>query len=94
MKHQTFINQGAFTVEAHTQQKKGLNNSESKKDIITNPLINGTLIITAKGPPTSLNSDTFGMDTSWPKMMFECCTRIHTYDLRPSLLIYASKTRI
>ena len=47
--------------------------------------------IISKGPPKRLNSAASGMQTYWPKMMFECCPKIHIYALRPPLLIYASK---
>ena len=50
--------------------------------------------IAAKGPPKSLNSATFGMKISWPKMMFGCFSRIKIDALRPPIFIYASKTRI
>ena len=48
----------------------------------------------AKGPPIRLNLKILGMKIYWPKMMFECFPRTHIYALRPSILIYALKTRI
>ena len=48
----------------------------------------------AKGHPKSLNSATFRIRVSWPKMMFECCPISGKDAITPPLLIYASKTRI
>ena len=45
MREQTFLNQGAVTVEVHTQLRNALNKSEIKKAIRNHPLIHGTLII-------------------------------------------------
>ena len=45
MREQNLVNQGASTVEAHTQLRNSLSNSESKKDIRNQPLIQSTLII-------------------------------------------------
>ena len=52
------------------------------------------LIIAAKGPQKRLNSVSFGIKKSWPKLMFECCPSMDIDALRPPILIYASKTRI
>ena len=52
------------------------------------------LTLSAKEQPKGLNSATFEMKIYWPKMAFECCTWIQMDDLRPPLLIYASKTII
>ena len=38
-------NQGAVTVEVHTQRRNDLKNSKRKKDIRNHPLNHGTLII-------------------------------------------------
>ena len=45
MREQILINQGAITVEVHTQLINDLSNSEREKDIINHPLIHTTLII-------------------------------------------------
>ena len=50
--------------------------------------------ITAKRQPKSLNSGTFGMNISWPKIMFQCYPMIQIDALRPPLLLYTSTTRI
>ena len=47
MRDQNFLNNGAVTVEFHTQLRNALNNSERKQDIINHPLIHRTLIIIA-----------------------------------------------
>ena len=48
----------------------------------------------AKVHTKRLNSATFGIEISWPKMMFEFCPRIKIDALRPPLLIHALKTGI
>ena len=42
---QSFLNQGAVTVEVHTQMGNVLSNRESKIDIINHPSIHATIII-------------------------------------------------
>ena len=45
MREQLFLNQGAVTVEVHTQLRNALNNGKSKNAIINHYLIYTTLII-------------------------------------------------
>ena len=47
MRENCFLNQRAVTVEVHTQLRNDLNNREMKKAIRNQPLIHGTLIISA-----------------------------------------------
>ena len=44
MREQIFLNQGAVTVEVHTQMRDYSSNSERINDIINHPLIHATLI--------------------------------------------------
>ena len=53
-----------------------------------------THMIPAKGQLKMMNSTTFGIKISWPKMMIQCFPRIYMDALRPPLLIYAPENSI